>query len=253
MHSYIAIQNTYEIFEMALFINNTLHDTIHEDKRHTSKLFIPLLDQLLTRNNIDFTSLSFCAVNCGPGPFSTLRSIIASVNGLHCATNIPLIGIDGLDALFLEFYNPTYQHTIVLLNAFNNEVYYLIADGDQIISKGYKKIDAFLEHIKHQAYTRLTSPARPECPPKLYAKEDVSKDSDGGTYSAPVNFIGNGVALHHDLIKNVLGDNAVIADPIPAFCSLETIAHMGLQAFKANSYTDGYLMPLHLKKHAVEL
>ena len=222
MHSYIAIQNTYHIFEMALFINNTLHDTIHEDKRHTSKLFIPLLNELLTRNKITLGSLSFCAVNCGPGPFSTLRSIIASANGLHCATNIPLIGIDGLDATFLEFYNPNYQHTVVLLNAFNNEIYYLIADGEQIIRKGYKKIDLFLEHIEH-------------------------------TYPAPVNFIGNGIALHQDLIKNVLGDNAVIADPLPEFCSLETIAHMGLHAFKANNYSDDYLMPLHLKKHAVEL
>jgi tRNA threonylcarbamoyladenosine biosynthesis protein TsaB len=222
MHSYIAIQNTYDIFEMALFINNTLHDTIQEDKRHTSKMFIPLLDQLLTRNNITLASLAFCAVNCGPGPFSTLRSVIASVNGLHAATNIPLIGIDGLDATFLEFYNADYQHTVVLINAFNNEIYYLIADGKQIISKGYQKIDTFLEQIKK-------------------------------TYPAPINFIGNGVTLHHNLITNVLGDNAVIANPIPQFCSLTTIAHMGLEAFKANNYTTDYLMPLHLKKHAVEL
>jgi tRNA threonylcarbamoyladenosine biosynthesis protein TsaB len=207
---------------MALFINNKLQDAVHEDKRHTSKLFIPLLNQLLTRNNITLTSLSFCAVNCGPGPFSTLRSIIASVNGLHCATNIPLIGIDGLDAIFLEFYNPTYEHTIVLLNAFNNEIYYLIADGNHILNKGYQKIDTFLEQIKH-------------------------------TYPGPINFIGNGISLHQDLINNVLGNNAVIADTIPEFCSIETIAHMGLQAFKHNNYTTDYLMPLHLKKHAVEL
>lgn len=101
-------------------------------------------------------------------------------------------------------------------------MYYLIADGDQIVSKGYKKIDAFLEQIK-------------------------------SAYPSPVNFIGNGVSLHHTLIKNVLGDNAVLADPVPAFCSLTTIGHMGLQAFKTNNYTDDYLMPLHLKKHAVEL
>jgi len=234
MHSYIAIQNTYDIFEMALFINNELVDHVHEDKRHTSKMFIPLLDQLCTRNNINFSDVSFCAVNCGPGPFSTLRSIIASVNGLRAATNIPLIGIDGLDATFLEFYDNTYQNTVVLLNAFNNEVYYLIFtpstlgfDGDpkkevRTAVKGYKKIDAFLEHIKH-------------------------------TYSAPVNFVGNGVSLHQDLIKNLLGANAVLADPIPEFCSIKTIAYMGLQAFKANNYTNDYLIPLHLKKHAVEL
>ena len=207
---------------MALFINKTLVDHIQEDKRHTSKLFIPLLDQLLVKNNVDLSSLSFCAVNCGPGPFSTLRSIIASVNGIHFGTGIPLIGIDGLDALFLEHYNAQYSYTVVLLNAFNNDVYYLIAHNDHIIAKGYKKIDTFLEHIKH-------------------------------TYPAPVNFIGNGAILHQNLINNILGANAVIADPTPAYCSIKTIATLGLQAFETNNYTADYLMPLHLKKHAVEL
>src|SRR6266404_76305 len=148
MPSYIAIQNTYEIFEMALFLNDVCVDHIQEDKRHTSKLFIPLLDQLLKKNNVYINDLDFCAVNCGPGPFSTLRSIIASVNGLHLAINIPLIGIDGLEATFLEFYDSNYANTVVLLNAFNNEVYYLIAHQDQVIAKGYKKIDDLLDHLR---------------------------------------------------------------------------------------------------------
>jgi tRNA threonylcarbamoyladenosine biosynthesis protein TsaB len=222
MHSYIAIQNTYDTFAMALFINNKPVDQLSEDKRHTSKLLIPLLDQLLARNNIKFSDLSFCVVNCGPGPFSTLRSIIASVNGLHLATNIPLIGIDGLDATFLEFYNPNYNHTVVLLNAFNNEVYYLIADGEQIVSKGYKKIDTFLDDLKQK-------------------------------YPAPINFIGNGVTLHHDLIIKTCGTNATIKQNNPPMCSLETIGRLGLEKFMHENKLDGYLMPLHLKKHAVEL
>ena len=234
MHLYLAIQNTYDVFEMALFDHHNLIDQISEDKRHTSKLFIPFLDQLCARNNIKISDISFFAVNCGPGPFSTLRSVIASVNGLHLATNIPLIGIDGLDATFIESYDNTYQHTIVLLNAFNNEVYYLISipstlgfDGDpkkevKNTVKGYKKIDEFLEHIKH-------------------------------TYPAPINFVGNGVTLHQSLIKEILGNNAVIKEPNPPMCSIKTIGRLGLEKFKQNNTSDEYLMPLHLKKHAVEL
>lgn len=139
MHSYIATQSTYATFEIALFTDKQLIDKVTEDKRNTSKLFIPLLENLLSRNAIAFSELSFCAVNCGPAPFSTLRSIIASMNGLHCATNIPLIGIDGLQAIFLEFYNPQYENTVILLNAFNNESYYLIAQGERVVSVGYKK------------------------------------------------------------------------------------------------------------------
>ncbi len=222
MHSYIAIQNTYDVFEIALFTNNELIGKKRENKYHASKLFIPLLDELLTENNVKISDFDFCAVNCGPGPFSTLRSIIASVNGLHFATNIPLIGVDGLDATFLEFYDNNYQHTIVLLNAFNNEVYYLIADGKQILSKGYQKTDLFLQEIKQQI-------------------------------PAPVNFIGNGVSLHQSLITEKLGNNAVIKEPNPAMCSVEMIGKIGLEKWLLKQGATTYVMPLHLKKHAVEL
>ncbi len=222
MHSFLAIQNTYEVFEIALFINNTFVDKQREDKRHASKLFIPLLDELLTKNNAKISDFDFCAVNCGPGPFSTLRSIIASVNGLHLATQLPLIGIDGLDATFLEFYDNSYQNTVVLLNAFNNEVYYCIAHQDQVLSKGYQKIDAFL----HRAHSSAPH---------------------------PTNFIGNGVTLHHDLIKQIYGNSAIIKQNNPPMCSIETIGRLGLEKFINKDVSDGYLMPLHLKKHAVEL
>ena len=207
---------------MALFLNNKLIDHIQEDKRHTSKLFIPLLNQLFTKNKVPLSSLSLCAVNCGPGPFSTLRSIIASANGIHYATTIPLIGVDGLDALFSEVYNPDYPHTIALLNAFNNDIYYLIAHHNKILAKGYDKIDAFITDIQQK-----------------YPAE-------------PINFIGNGVSLHQDLIKNSLKSNAIITHNIPEFCSIQTIASLGLAAFRDSNYNAGYLMPLHLKKHAVE-
>ena len=199
MHLFIAVQNTHEVFEMALFINNTLRDQVSEDKRHTSKLLIPLLDQLLTRNNITISDLSFCAVNCGPGPFSTLRSIIASVNGLHLATNIPLISIDGLQATFLEFYDNSYENTVVLLNAFNNESYYLIAHGDKTVATGYKKTELLQQEIAEQFSAKTVT----------------------------------------------IVDNKI--------CSIETIGRLGYEKFMAHGPVPGYLMPLHLKKHPVEL
>src|SRR5262249_47947798 len=142
--------------------------------------------------------LSFCAVNCGPAPFSTLRSIIASVNGLHCATNIPLISIDGLEATFLEFYDQSYENTIVLLNAFNHESYYLIAQNKQILHTGYKKTEVLFTEIEQ------TFPA------------------------STINIIDNKI------------------------CSIETIGKMGYEKY-VNKAISGYLAPLYLKKHPVEL
>jgi tRNA threonylcarbamoyl adenosine modification protein YeaZ len=269
MHSYIAIQNTYEIFEIALFVNNKLVSKKREDKHDTSKLFIPLLDELLTQNNAKISDFDFCAVNCGPGPFSTLRSIIASVNGLHFATNIPLISIDGLEATFFEFYNPTYQHTIVLLNAFNNEVYYLIAHRDQILTKGYQKIDTFLNSVRNastgsartdekSAFYNNSNPnrARPAVSDDLsfvaLAKEEAKSEAVEGNERL-IHFLGNGVSLHQSLIKETFGNNAVIQETNPSMCSIEMIGKIGLEKWLLKQGANSYVMPLHLKKHAVEL
>ena len=222
MHSYIAIQNTYHIFEVALFINNALHDQLHEDKRYASKLLIPMLDRLLSRNNVHLSDLSFIVVNQGPGPFSTLRSIIATVNGLHCATKIPLVGIDGLDATLSEFYNNRYPWTVVLLNAFNNEVYYLLSHHQQTIVKGYKKIDIFLKGLKEEIPIQ------------------------------PIHFIGNAAEMYLPFIKEIIGANAITSEKIPPICSLQHIGSLGLATFNNKEQLPGFLFPFHLKKHPVE-
>jgi tRNA A37 threonylcarbamoyladenosine modification protein TsaB len=147
---YLTAQHTDTSFEIALFTGNKHIDTVTENKQATSRLFIPLLDNLLRKNKVSLTELSFFAINAGPGPFSTLRSIIASVNGIGYATGIPLIGIDGLQATFVEFYDTYFKNTVILLNAFNNESYYLIAEDKHVIKTGYKKTTILMEEIAQQ-------------------------------------------------------------------------------------------------------
>src|SRR5471030_2525471 len=98
MKHYLSIQNTYTHVEMALFQDGQLINWVSEDKLRASKHFILLIAGLLQEHQIKFSDLSFVAVNQGPGPFTTLRVVIASVNGLSYATKIPLVGIDALDA-----------------------------------------------------------------------------------------------------------------------------------------------------------
>ena len=218
MH-YIAIQNTYDIFQVALFKNHQLVDTIQEDKRHTSSLLLCSLEKLLKRNGTSLHAISFCAVNCGPGPFSTLRSVLATINGLHLATHIPLICIDGLKATFDELYDQSYDYTVVLLNAFSNEVYYLLAEGNTIIASGYKEINSLLANIASR------------------------------TQDKKINFIGNGAVLHQQSIEDLFKNMTLQQS---SMCSIAQIGSIGLKMFEANNYSLGYLKPLYLKKHAVE-
>ncbi len=223
MHKYLAIQSTYDTFEIGFFIENELSDSIQDDKWHTSSLLIPHLEQLIERNAVTLNDISFIAVNCGPAPFSSLRSLLATVNGLHCATEIPLISIDGLKATFSEFYDPAYEYTVVLLNAFNNELYYLIAHKKQIIREGYKDFLSLFNEL-HELIPSFEY----------------------------INFFGNGVILYKDHIKKTFGSYAFIDHKIPPICSLAFLGRLGLRVFESNEYEAEYLKPLHLKKHPVE-
>jgi tRNA threonylcarbamoyl adenosine modification protein YeaZ len=223
MHSYLIINHTPQIFEVALFTNNNLRCVLSQDKRLASKLLIPMLQTITIENNIPLTELAYIGINQGPGLFSTLRSIIATVNGLHAATHIPLIGVDGLEALLYEYINTDYTYTIALLDACNKDVYYAIAHNGIIVSTGYKNIDIFLNNVLEQ-----------------YPFEKI-------------HFIGTGTELYKDTIQEKIGSRAFMNNTINQVCSINTIAQIASKKFTSDNQTYTYLLPLYLKKHPVEM
>ncbi|HRN78233.1 MAG TPA: tRNA (adenosine(37)-N6)-threonylcarbamoyltransferase complex dimerization subunit type 1 TsaB [Candidatus Dependentiae bacterium] len=219
---FLAIQNTYESIELGLFEQDRLIDVICEPKIHASKNFIPCIQQLLACNNIALDAIQFLAVNQGPGPFTTLRVVLASTNGLSFAQQIPMTGIDGLHALVEEHLNDTYPNTIVLLNAFNQEVYFAIHIHLQTIETGYMKITELLKQIHN----------------------DYPNDF--------LRFIGNGTALYRDDILHMFGNNAYIPEHLPQTCSLKQIGTIGWQQWQQKKNISYQLLPLYLKKHAAQ-
>jgi len=219
MTTFISIQNTYQTLELALFANNRLIDKRMTKNRQASKEFVPLLRDLLKQNNLPIQELSFLAVNQGPGPFSTLRVVISSVNGLNFATTIPLIGIDGLDAFIAEYNDTAYPYTVVLINAFNYDVYFALQQPGKPLMKGYKKIDQLLPELASHIPTHV------------------------------IRFLGNGTKLYQDRIEAQFQEQAYLPSPLPHFCSIEQIAQMGLEKWNKQEGITSQLIPLHLKKH----
>ena len=218
---FLAIQNTYNHLEIALM--NGLHqcDVVKEDKIYASKNFVIIIDKLLRNNNVKLSSLEFCAINRGPSPFTTLRSVIASVNGLHFALNIPLIGIDGLEAFFLEYQEQLQENSLILLNAFNQDVYFHFKEKDQTALTGYRKIDVLLDWVRE----------------KLPA--------------SPISFLGNAVTLYKNQIDTIFApEYCNFFDPIPETCSIDQIATLGYEYWEKKLYnTNTTITPLYLKQH----
>ena len=215
----LAIQSTYSLVQCALFHNNKLIETITLDKHVASKQLLPMLSDILHAHNLVLRDLSFISANTGPAPFTTLRVVIATVNGLNFASNIPLIGVDGLQAIMAENTQSHATPTVLLLNAFNKDVYFAIQNPeDGKIKKGCQNIITLLQTL-YDSFPQTTS----------------------------VRFIGNGALMYATEIENLFKKHALIEQGSLDSCSIQQIGLMGWESWQHQKNLSKKLLPLYLK------
>ena len=228
---FFSLQGSYKQLHIVLLNGDILLDSILEESSRASAMLVPHLDSMLKKNGYTLSDLAFIAVDQGPGAFTSLRVMISTVNALGFAAKIPLIGVDGLDALALQTKNQTSIpvskiYYCILLNAFNQEVFFGIYDAHllPVMDKGYKNIDELLTLI--------------------------------GALEADATFVfaGNGAKLFAEKIQLVFALRALFA-PIEV-ASAQTIGLSALTQWEnKNKCTDtqGHcykLVPLYMKLQA---
>ena len=222
--SFIALYGSYKSVELRLYCNGKHLDTLQEKEKRTSSILIPLIDNLLQKNNISLKSLDFIALDIGPGSFTSLRVIISTMNGVAHASKIPLVGIDGLKALAqttMQKHSPFDGQLVCLLNAYNKEVYhtqYRVFESDytSIASTSYTKAEAFLQRLSEE------------------------------NHDGQIIFTGNGSMLHQELIKELFAEQQYKIVDIP-HASAESIATLGIKKFECHEILQE-VQPLYLKK-----
>lgn len=216
---HIVLNSTYSMVEVALCSHSTVIDALCVDKFQASGQLLVALAELCKRHRITSSQINYIVANAGPGPFTTLRTVLATVNGLAMAENIKCVAVDGLRALLDEYRNPEYPVTVALLNAYSGDLYYAVNKHGQIttgILYGSQEITSFLQQL-------------PE---------------------TTIRFIGNGVPLHEALIREMLGSRVYISTPNPETCSLQIIATNGYQQWCAQENISEQLVPLYLKSYS---
>jgi len=217
--SFISIQSSYAEAKLALFRGEICLEKVFKKDDRASSHLIPYIDELLKRNSLLLSDLAFMAVDKGPGAFTSLRVTITTVNGIGFTKKIPLIGVDGLDALSLDFLTQFQEANLLvaILNAYSNDVYYSINSREKTLEKGCKKIDKLLDEIK-----------------KKYSGEKIF-------------FTGNGTILHKGLILEALGGCAEIPSQIQETASAETIGLIALKQFNQQSQPVYTIKPNYIK------
>jgi tRNA threonylcarbamoyladenosine biosynthesis protein TsaB len=227
---FISIQATYANVHLALFKKDVCVARTSKSETRASSHLILFVEEMLSANHLRLADLDFIAIDKGPGAFTSLRVAVATINGIAFAHRIPLIGIDSLNALIYDVSEkvkskqiPSLDFILALLNAYNNDVYYALAQFDdftkhyEIRSNGCNKIDTVLALIQ-----------------KDYVPRKII-----GT--------GNGCAQHYDLIKDAFDDEVQIYHHQQATPTAEGIGALGLEQFLSEQTHTYKIEPHYLK------
>lgn len=208
--TFLLVSTDYEYVQVALVQEGGITHQVAEHKFTASKNLIVRILRLLEQAQLTWADLNFLATNQGPGPFTTLRTMITTLNGLAFSLAIPLIGVDGL-LTFLHQFNPD-QTPCIVMNAFGNDVYYAYYHN-QTLQNGWMNINRLLSALK-------------------------ATDS-----KKTFTFAGNGAFLFKDIITQQLPSALFDAEQHP---SLQALVETALKKWSRNE-TEQMLLPLYLK------
>ena len=132
----LSIDTSSKIASIAIIEDGHVLDEIHvlSEEEHSQTL-MPMIEKMFNDNNMDLDEIDLIGCSRGPGSFTGIRIGIATAKAFSDAKNIPLIGIDSLEALaysvVIEKENNDCE-ILAMINAKNDNVYaatYLVNNG----------------------------------------------------------------------------------------------------------------------------
>lgn len=225
----LLINPGYEYIEIGLSSNHTILESSSVHKHVASRDLITKIDELLHNNNTVLSAIDFIGVNTGPGPFTTLRVAIATINGLAYSLGVPLIGIDGLDAWILqEKAACVTEYLAVVLNAYSDDVYYAIYNtGTENTVKGCEQIATFMDRVQAIAL--------------------------GNVCKSCITMVGNGIRNCDQHISELNASGTTITTgTMSDNCSLQAVATLAFQSW-AQGDKKKMLLPQYMKATPVTM
>lgn len=145
----LAIDTSSKICSTAILENSELIDenNLDDGKTHSENL-MPLIDELLKRNNLSVGDIDLISCSVGPGSFTGIRIGVASIKAIAEILNVKVAAITSLETLARNVVN---GETIVsLIDARNNQVYCGIFDKNYDKKEEYiaDDINAVIEYLK---------------------------------------------------------------------------------------------------------
>lgn len=142
----LHLETSSEICSIAITENRKLIDLFEAKEKniHSEKLTL-FISEIFEKNALRVKSLDAVSVSSGPGSYTGLRIGVAVAKGICYGLDIPLIGVNTLDAL-VEKAAGIYKADLYapLVDARNRETYYAVYDHQKKLMIAYdiKKVTA---------------------------------------------------------------------------------------------------------------
>lgn len=220
----LAIDTASEVATAAVVEDDVLlGECVLNHKMTHSQKIMPMVESLLENLELDVNDIDVFAVANGPGSFTGLRIGVAAIKGLAHAANKPVVGISTLAGLAYNL--PWAEHIIVpIMDARRNNVY-------------------TASYIWDEEFREL---AEPEAISIEECVESCSNFLD-------TIFVGDGVKVYGDYIKERLGEHALFAPASALRQRASSIAMLAMEkAKKGETQHYSELAPFYLRKSQAE-
>ena len=190
--------------------NGVIVETSLSVKKNHSNIVMPIIDNLFKISELNINDIDKIAVAIGPGSFTGVRIALGIAKGLAMALNKPLVAINELDIL------------------------------EAIASGNENEIIPLIDARKERVYYKYQNTYVDDYLINLISNFDKNKK---------YVFVGDGAINYTNILKDKLGDNAVILPMYNAFPRASILCELALNKEEANIYT---LEPEYISKSRAE-
>ena len=190
--------------------NGVIAETSLSVKKNHSNIVMPIIDNLFKISDLNINDIDKIAVAIGPGSFTGVRIALGIAKGLAMALNKPLIAINELDIL------------------------------EAIASGNENEIIPLIDARKERVYYKYQNTYVDDYLINLISNFDKNKK---------YVFVGDGATNYENILKDNLGDNAIVLPMYNAFPRASILCELALNKEEANIYT---LEPEYISKSRAE-
>lgn len=190
--------------------NGVIAETSLSVKKNHSNIVMPIIDNLFKISDLNINDIDKIAVAIGPGSFTGVRIALGIAKGLAMALNKPLIAVNELDIL------------------------------EAIASGNENEIIPLIDARKERVYYKYQNTYVDDYLINLISNFDKNKK---------YVFVGDGATNYENILKDNLGDNAIVLPMYNAFPRASILCELALNKEEANIYT---LEPEYISKSRAE-